>query len=342
VGRVALPARAAPAGRPSGRGRKARSAGAGAAEPVDMGHGDSLFSMQIPAMHPRFLWSALPLLLVAGCHAPRGGEPAGRLTVGHMRLVAAESARTLARKESDAFLGLYREARISLQARNTRGAVAALFADSADAIIIPREVSAEEDSVARANRLGLQGFRLAVDGVAVIVHPSNPVNQVALDQLREVYLGQLRDWARLGGTGGPIRALWQDPNSGSYELLVEKVLAGVPPVSARAWLSSDSAMVAEVARRPDALGFVSREAVRPGVKVLKVSEARGFPYYAPDQENLWNQKYPLRHFQVMVYRRPAPSVVDGFATFALSNEGQRVALDAGLVPTAVPLRIKRP
>jgi phosphate transport system substrate-binding protein len=260
------------------------------------------------------------------------------MTAGRIRVAVAESSRALARSETGAFLRHYAKARVDLGYRNTRGAVAALFADSADLIFIPREISPEEDSLARASRLVLQGYRVALDAVAVIVHPSNTVGQVALDQLREVYTGRLRDWGRLGGMDGPIRALSRDPNAGSYELLAEKVLAGARPGAVSAWIASDSAMVAEVARRPDALGFVPRDAVRPGVKVLKVSEARGFPYYSPDRGNLWQQKYPLRNYQVMVYRRPAPRLADGLVTFALSNEGQRLVLEAGLVPTAVPLR----
>ncbi|MBI5835836.1 MAG: substrate-binding domain-containing protein [Candidatus Eisenbacteria bacterium] len=291
-------------------------------------------------MKLRLLLIAVPLLIAAGCHAPRGGAPAGRLTAGRLRLVAAESARTLARSETAAFLAMYRRAEIDVRFRNTRGAVAALFEDSADAILIPREIAPEEDSLARAHRLRLKGFRVALDGVALIVHPSNAVNQVALDQLREVYSGGIASWDRLGGADRPIGSLWRDPNAGSYELMVGKVLGGAAPGHVDAWIGSDSQMVAEVARRPDALGFVGRDAVRPGVRVLKVSEARGFPYYAPDADNLWNQKYPLRNYLVMVYRMPAPPVADGFATYALSNEGQRVALEAGLVPTAVPLRVK--
>ena len=258
-----------------------------------------------------------------------------------MRLVAAESAATLARRETEEFLKLYRRASIDLHTQTTRGAIADLFSDRADVVLIPRELSPEEDSLARAYRVKLRGFRIGVEALALVVNPSNPVRQIALDQLREIYTGRLASWSGLGGREAPIRLLWREPNSAAYELVVEKVLAGQKAVAPDAWIYSDSEMVERVGRDPDALGFVPAAALTAKVKALGVSEARGLPYFAPDPGAVYDQTYPLRHYDVLIYRDTAPKVVGGFATYALSNEGQRVVRDAGVIPTAVPIRIRR-
>jgi phosphate transport system substrate-binding protein len=199
----------------------------------------------------------------------------------------------------------------------------------------------EEDSLAAAYKLGLSGWRVGIGSLAVVVHPSNPVRQIALDQLREIFQGQMSTWGRLGGQDGPIRTIWREPNSASYQLIVEKVMAGMLPKAPDAWAYSDSETLERVARDPSAVGILSTSSASPKVKVLAVAVARGFPYYLPSLENLWNQKYPLRHYDVLVYRNPGPPLADGIATYMLSNEGQRVARDAGVVPTAVPVKINR-
>src|SRR5437870_7685848 len=132
-------------------------------------------------MRFRLLSVALPLLATAGCSSPRGGDQSDTFTVGQMRLVAAESARPLALMESEAFSSRYRGAHIALRRNSTRGAIADLFGARADAIMIPRELSPEEAALAASHGLKLQGYRLAVDALALVVHPANPVEQTALD-----------------------------------------------------------------------------------------------------------------------------------------------------------------
>ncbi len=283
----------------------------------------------------------VPLLAFAGCGSPKGGGPADTLTAGKLRLVAAETAVPLARKESEAFGKLYPGATLELKTNTARGAVGDLFADRADVILMPRELSPEEDSLAAAYKVRIQGWRVGLEALAVVVHPSNPVRQIALDQLREIYTGRLKSWDRLGGSAAPVRTIWSEPNSAAYQLVLERVLAGEKPAAPDAWSFSDSETAARVARDPNALGILGVAAAGPSVKVLRVSEARGFAYFAPDAENVWNQKYPLRHYDVLIYRKPAPPLADGFATYVLSNEGQKAARDLGLVPTAVPIKIHR-
>lgn len=292
-------------------------------------------------MRCRPCYFLVPLLALAGCSSPKGSGPADTFTSGRLRLIAAETAVPLARRESEEFGRLYPGATLELRTSTARGAVGELFADRADVVLMPRELSAEEDSLASAYKVRLQGWRVGLEALAVVVNPANPVRQIALDQLREVYTGRLDRWDRLGGGNTPIRTVWSEPNSAAYQLVVERVLAGEKPRAPDAWSYSDSETAARVASDPLALGILGVASASPRVKVLLVSEARGFPYFAPDAENVWNQKYPLRHYDVLVYRKPAPPLADGFATYVLSNAGQKAARDLGLVPTAVPIKIHR-
>ena len=88
-------------------------------------------------------------------------------------------------------------------------------------------------------------------------------------------------------------------------------------------------------RFPEGATLPSIDLPAGGTKAISLVPAQLTRLLAHNEGEAW-----LRNFQVMVYRKPGPSLVDGFVTFALSNEGQRVALDAGLVPMAVPLRAR--
>ncbi len=292
-------------------------------------------------MRFRLVIAALPLLAIPACSPSGGSGSTDSMTVGQARMVAADAAHRLAAREVESFQTRYPKARIQLDYASTREALARLFANQADAVLIPRELTAEEDSIGQANDLRLKGFRIALDAVAVVVHPGNSVNQLSLDQIRSICSGVVGSWERFGGPGGGIRVLWREPNAASHEYLRERIMGGMNPTAVASWVQSDSLLVAEVARRPDAIGFVSMQSVRPGVKVLGVSEVLGLPYHLPGPESLWSQEYPLRHYEVMIYRASAPRVVEGLAEFALSNDGQALVQGVGLVPTAVPVRFKR-
>src|SRR6185436_12005733 len=152
-------------------------------------------------------WPLLALLAVlcGGCSSqPRAQTVEDSLTSGRISVVSATEADPVLSREVEGFQKLYPDARIQTRVSSSRNAIGAVFAAEADLAVITRELETEERAAAVRGGLELEGFRFAGDAIVAIVHPDNPVENLALDDLRALYEGTLTDWSRLGGRAAKV------------------------------------------------------------------------------------------------------------------------------------------
>jgi ABC-type phosphate transport system, periplasmic component len=206
-------------------------------------------------------WLLVALLLAAA--APWGCAPRQRpeavedsLTSGRITIVCAPEAHRVLVRERDAFQALYPQASIEIKVGTSREAVSALFAAACDVAAITREISPEERAAATQGGLELEGFRFARDALVFIVNTANPVENVAMPQLRDIYQGGIRSWSQLSGDGVPIRPVIQPVESDVTAYFGEQVMGGEAISAPVATEGSDSAVVARVVRERGALGYV--------------------------------------------------------------------------------------
>jgi len=281
-------------------------------------------------------------VVIGGCssQAPPGTVEES-LTSGRIRGVIASEAFRLVSDQVTAFEALYPRASISVESGTSRSAVAALFAAECDVIAITRELTAVERSAAVAGGLEVEGYRFARSAVVVIVHPSNPIENLALDELRRVYGGELSRWNDLSGIPGTIHPISHPPASDVAEFFVEEVLGGEAIRARTAAASGDSAVVAAVAADPMAIGYVTLGTATTGVKVMRLAAWTGLPYAKPDLESVYEGRYPLTRYFNLFVRGDGKPLARGLITYVTSREGQVLVREAGLVPTSVPVRFVR-
>lgn len=286
----------------------------------------------------------LPVLLLAnGCgpdvqHRERLEDSP---TSGLLRVVAEPDVATLVRATADAFVAGYPDARIVVEARNSREAMADVFADRADLAVIGREIESIERQAATEAGLDMEAYRWARDGVAVIVHPSNPVLQVSYDDLRDALSRAAVSWGEFGGPDRSVVPVLPEPETGLSQFVARSLLERADVPAPAITTSGDSGTVRAVRGHVDGMGFVSAAAVGAGVRVLALSRAKGMPYVALDAETVYRQEYPLSRTFHIVTRIPGVALGGGFITFATSDDGQRLVKDRGLVPATVPVRFTR-
>ena len=258
-----------------------------------------------------------------------------------MTIVCAPEARDLVARERDAFQALYPQASIEVRTGTSRDAVSALFAARCAAGVITRELSPEERTAAVRGGLELEGYRFARDALVAVVHPSNPVQNISLPELRGIYAGSVREWSQLAGSRQAIRPVIQPMESDVTAFFIEEAMGG-EAIKARVLTEgSDSAVVAHVLRDPQAVGYVTLAWAERGARPLRLSPLPGLVYTGPDAETVYGGKYPLCRF-FNYYVRPGGSMLaNGFITFLTSTGGQKIVHDAGFVPTSVPVRFVR-
>lgn len=223
-----------------------------------------------------------------------------------------------------------------------------LLAGRAGFWMASRPINAGE--LARAAPLGAitaptQEHVIALDGLAIIVHPSNPVASLTVAQVRDAFAGRIRDWAELGGPPGPINLYARDDKSGTFDSFQAMVLRGAAiSGSARRYESTDQ-LSADVVADRQGLGFVGLAGVGRA-KALAVSDAGTRPL-APSRLTVGTEDYVLAR-RLFLYNGPELSeTARDFIDFVLGPEGQRIVERIGyvsqdVVALAVPPREDAP
>ncbi len=112
---------------------------------------------------------------------------------------------------------------------------------------------------------------VALDGLPILVHPSNPVGDLTLDQVRDIYTGRITNWRQLGGPNLAIIAISRDTNSGTYETFSELVMRKQPIASGVEYVGSNGAVRQRVQTTPAAIGYAGLGFVDATVKALKIN-----------------------------------------------------------------------
>lgn len=179
-------------------------------------------------------------------------------------------------------------------------------------------------------------FVIGIDGLAVIVHPSNPVSALRVDQIRAVFSGEIDNWRALGGPNSRIRLLARDEKSGTWDSFDSMVLQGAALDGDAARFESSSELSDLVANDPSAIGFIGLPYVR-NAKALLV--ASGDTPVAPDRFSSATEDYPLsRRLYLYVPDRQVDGPGGRLARFAVSPAGQRIVDQIGFVGQAVEVK----
>ncbi len=167
---------------------------------------------------------------------------------------------------------------------------------------------------------------VALDGLAIIVHPSNRVNGLTKAQIRGIYMGRFTNWSQVGGPNAPIVVIQRESNSGTQDSFKELVMGKDNPISKRAETqASNGAIKSRVATTPNAVGFVGLGFVDNSVKALHVDGIE------PDARTVKNGTYPL-HRALFMYTNGQPTgAVKQFIDLPRTEEGKRIISEIGFV-----------
>jgi ABC-type phosphate transport system substrate-binding protein len=221
-------------------------------------------------------------------------------------------------------------------------------------------VTAEEEAILKRYKIACERFKIAIDAVAVIVNIENPIAQIRLSQLDSIYRGWTRTWKEIGwkNSNKRISVCLPGQNSGEYEILSRKVLrkGTFSPVDTIAQSSPE--MVLYVSKHPGALGVVSLSWLKQfsenswlkqfsgKVKSLALDNPdapdslniKG-KFFGPYQAYVYTGYYPLTSEVTIYSRSDMYGVGSGFITFVSSVTGQKIAMEYGIVPATMPVRI---
>ncbi|MGF1525643.1 MAG: substrate-binding domain-containing protein [Candidatus Competibacterales bacterium] len=198
----------------------------------------------------------------------------------------------------------------------------------ADLIMSSRPVRPTE------NPASLVEHVLALDGVAVVVSPDNPLDTMSVDVIADIFSGRIRRWEEIGGAPGPIAVFARDDRSGTYATFEDAVLSprGLSLVEGAVRLESTAELAERVAADPRAIGQLGLAYIGPakGVRLRECAVS-----YDPTPLAIKTEDYPLSR-RLYLYGAPRPEpLLEQFIDYALSDAGQALVAEEGFVDLAV-------
>ena len=174
---------------------------------------------------------------------------------------------------------------------------------------------------------GLKETVLAYDGIAVIVNPANPVEDLTLEQIADIYTGKITNWSELGGADSEIVCIGREGGSGTRSGF-EEIVDVKDLCQYRQELSSTGDVIATVAQNPGTIGYASLASVKDTVKAVKVGGV------VPGEETVKDGTYAIQRPFVLVTKEGVTlgEAAQAFFDYAVSKDANPVVIAAGVVP----------
>jgi len=169
---------------------------------------------------------------------------------------------------------------------------------------------------------------IALDGLPILVHPSNPVKNLTVEQVRKIFLGEIKNWKEVGGPDKAIVTISRDTNSGTYETFEKTVMNKKKIHKNCEYVGSNGAMRQRIQSTPAAIGYAGLGFVDKTVKALKVNGVY------PSAATVQNGTYPIAR-PLFMYTNTYPKLgtpLYQFLSIYLTEDGQEIVEEIGFVP----------
>ena len=216
--------------------------------------------------------------------------------------------------------------------------ISSLISGTCDIAMSSRNMKSREIDLAKQKGINPFEIKVALDGLAVVVNPRNPVSKLTIEQLGKIFTGKITNWREAGGLDAKIVILSREVNSGTHVYFKEHVLRRNDPNSQEEFapsallLASSVAIADEVAGNTGAIGYYGMGYISNKQKPISVALDERSEYMASTIENVINGKYPISRPLFLYTKADPQGLVKKFIDFALSPQGQDIVLKTDFVP----------
>lgn len=232
----------------------------------------------------------------------------------------------IAQAAVEAYMKMNPDVNISLSGGGSGDGIKALIDKSTDIANSSRDLKKEEIELAKTNGVDPIAHKVAIDAIVPIVHPTNPVKDLTIEQLSLIYQGKITNWKEVGGKDLAIVVVSRDTSSGTYESWEKKVLNGAKVTPKAQLQASNGAVVQAVSKNKYAIGYIGLGYLNKSLKALKVNRIHASAKTALSGE------YPVARPLFMITNGEPSGEVAKFIKFLLGPKGQAIVKKEGFVP----------
>lgn len=257
---------------------------------------------------------------------------------GTVQIKGSDTMVNLGQAWAETYMQKYPDAFIAVTGGGSGTGIASLINGTCDVVESSRRMKKKEYDLAAKRGIQPVEFEVAMDGLAVVVNPENPINELTVEELSDIFTGKVKNWKELGGEDLLIVILSREVNSGTHVYFKEHVVRRSDPLRKDEFteesllMPSSQAVADEIALNPNAIGYYGMGYVNETQKVIAIAKDRGSPYYKPTIENIMEGNYYISRPLLMYTDGQPQGLIKDFMDFILSEEGQKIVEKIDFVP----------
>jgi phosphate transport system substrate-binding protein len=258
---------------------------------------------------------------------------------GNITAKGSDTLVILAQKWAELYMKKHPETKIQVTGGGSGTGFAALQNQTTELANASRKIKSKEiEACYKAFGKRPTEYKVALDGLSVYVSETNPVSELSLDQLKDIFTGKIKNWKQVGGDDKPITVYSRENSSGTYEFFKEHVLQGQDFLASAQAMPGTAALLQAVPNDPKGIGY-GGAAYGKGAKHLKVKKDSGAAGIEPTEENILKGTYPIWRY-LYIYVNPAldKGEIAQYLNWIRSGEGQGIVKDVGYFPLPEKLR----
>jgi len=279
----------------------------------------------------------LSLFLLTACSSSTSNAETGSDTA-YIENKGSDTIVNLALAWAERYQGEHPNVRISVTGGGSGTGIASLINGTVDIANASRQIKQEEIDQAESNGVEPVEHVIARDAIAVIVNPENPVNELTLKQISDIYSGKISNWKEVGGEDRPIVRLSRETNSGTHVYFLETVLRLGSKEDKTLFsmdtllLPSSEGIIAEVRQNPNAIGYDGLGYVPKDLKMIAIAEEDGGAYVLPSIPTVNDKTYPIARDLYMYTDGQPEGLLKEYIDWIMSSEAQQIVAELGFVP----------
>jgi phosphate transport system substrate-binding protein len=289
--------------------------------------------------HTRIILSLLVIILTA-CGGGSGQSSSQPQTTAYIQNKGSDTIVNLALAWAERYQSEHPDVSISVTGGGSGTGIAALINGTVDIANASRAMTADEKTQAQGNGINPVEFVIARDAIAVIVNSKNPVKQLTLQQISDIYSGKINNWSEVGGENRPIVRLSRETNSGTHVYFLQTVLRLGDKKNTTLFstdtllLPSSEGIINELRQNPNAIGYDGLGYVPPDLmnSVIAVARDANGPYVIPSIATVNDNSYPVARDLYMYTAGEPTGAIKAYLDWILSSEAQTIVANLGFVP----------
>jgi len=283
----------------------------------------------------------LVVLIISACSSEAGdGNTSPTESNDYLNNVGSDTMVNLALAWAEEFQMENPQSNLAVSGGGSGTGIASLINNTTDVANASRKIKSEEITNAEENGIEPNEFIVARDAIAIIVNPNNPISELTLQQLSDIYSGKINNWQELGGEDRPIVRLSRETNSGTHVYFLEQVLR-LGDKEDKTLFSTDTLLLpssevigAEIRQNPNAIGYDGLGYVTPDMKVVAVADARQeiLEFIFPSAGTVNDGTYPIARDLYMYTAGQPEGFIKRYLEWIFTPQAQDIVTELGFVP----------